>query len=120
MAPLLGRAAAGWCAAGAALAALHPGLALGPVALPVAVAAQAALAATARAVVYRARRATARRRPRSTLLVGPEPVARQLAAALLAHPEYGLRPVGLVPTGPAAPQGARRARRRRCSARPTR
>ncbi|MFJ9613182.1 sugar transferase [Streptomyces noursei] len=106
VAPLLGRAAAGWCAAGAALAALHPGLALGPVALPVAVAAQAALAATARAVVYRARRATARRRPRSTLLVGPEPVARQLAAALLAHPEYGLRPVGLVPTGPAAPQGA--------------
>ncbi|MFE6688019.1 sugar transferase [Streptomyces sp. NPDC057743] len=106
LAPLLGRAAGGWCAVAAALAALQPGRALGPVALPAGVVLHAVLAAAGRAVVYRARRAAARRRPRSALLVGPEPTARQLAAALVAHPEYGLRPVGVVPTGPAAPDGA--------------
>ncbi|WP_438487844.1 sugar transferase [Streptomyces sp. S186] len=102
--PLLGRAATTWCAAAAALAALRPGQALGPVALPAAVAAQTALAAAGRAAVYRVRRAAARRRPRAALLVGPEPAARQLAAALRSHPEYGLCPVGVVPTGPAAPR----------------
>ncbi|AKA04036.1 sugar transferase [Streptomyces noursei] len=104
-APLVGRAATAWCATAAALAALRPGDALGPVALPAAVAATAVLAGAGRAVVYRVRRAAARRRPRSVLLVGPEPAGRQLAVALLAHPEYGLHPVGVVATGPAGPDG---------------
>ncbi|MCK7625320.1 sugar transferase [Streptomyces sp. RS10V-4] len=106
LAPLLGRAATGWCAVAAGLAALRPGQHLGPAALASAIAGQVVLAAAGRAAVHRARRAAARRRPRSALLVGPEPAARQLAAALLAHPEYGLRPVGVVPAGPAAPDGA--------------
>ncbi|MET7801449.1 sugar transferase, partial [Streptomyces decoyicus] len=62
-----------------------------------------------RTTVYRAHRAAARRRPRATLIVGTDPAARQLAAVLHAHPEYGMRPVGLVtppsqlPCGPDTP-----------------
>ncbi|KUL53127.1 sugar transferase [Streptomyces sp. NRRL F-4489] len=106
LAPLLARAATAWCAVAAGLAALRPGQHLGPLALAAAIAGQALLAAAGRAAVHRARRAAARRRPRSALLVGPEPAARQLAAALLAHPEYGLRPVGVVPAGPPGPETA--------------
>ncbi|MEV0369170.1 exopolysaccharide biosynthesis polyprenyl glycosylphosphotransferase [Streptomyces sp. NPDC050636] len=105
---LLGRAVVCWCATAAALAAVHPGRSLDPAALLCAPAVHAVLACGGRAAVYRARRAAARRRPRSTLIVGVDLAARQLAAALHAHPEYGLRPVGLVALGavvPGAPGG---------------
>ncbi|GGU88822.1 transferase [Streptomyces albospinus] len=101
--PLLVRAAAGWCA----VAAVRPGHPLHPAVLLGAVAVQAVLACAGRAAVYRVRRAVLRRRPRAALLVGPTPAARQLAAALTAHPEYGLRPVGLVACGPVPPGGSR-------------
>ncbi|WP_043264459.1 sugar transferase [Streptomyces sp. CT34] len=94
--PLLVRAAAGWCA----VVALRPEQPPHPAVLLGAVAVQAVLACAGRAAVYRRRRAVLRRRPRAALLVGPDPAARQLAAALTAHPEYGLRPVGLVACGP--------------------
>ncbi|MGX1757525.1 sugar transferase [Streptomyces lydicus] len=106
---LLGRAAVLWCAAAAVLAAVHPGRALPPVALAGAVAAHTLLVCAGRATVYRAGRNAARRRPRAALIVGTDQAARQLAAVLDAHPEYGMRPVGLVPPaplltgGPAAP-----------------
>ncbi|WP_329176789.1 sugar transferase [Streptomyces decoyicus] len=106
---LLGRAAVCWCAVAAVLAAADPGQALPPGLLVCAVAAHTLLAFGGRATVYRAHRAAARRRPRATLIVGTDPAARQLAAVLHAHPEYGLRPVGLVtppsllPGGPDAP-----------------
>ncbi|MEI7031164.1 exopolysaccharide biosynthesis polyprenyl glycosylphosphotransferase [Streptomyces pratensis] len=64
-------------------------------------AAQTALACGMRAALHRARRRTAARRPRSALVVGHGPLARQVTAALYGRPEYGLRPVGLVaPHGP--------------------
>ncbi|MGW7575473.1 sugar transferase [Streptomyces sp. NPDC054765] len=106
---LLGRAAVCWCAVAAVLAAVDPGRALPPALLGCAVAAHTLLAHGGRATVYRARRNAARRSPRATLIVGAEPAARQLAAVLHAHPEYGMRPVGLVtpaslpPGGPDAP-----------------
>ncbi|MGX1974601.1 sugar transferase [Streptomyces kronopolitis] len=99
---LLGRAAVCWCAAAAVLAAVHPAQALPPALLAGAVAGHTALLCGARSLVHRARRAAARRRPRATLIVGPDPAARQLAAVLRARPEYGMRPVGLVAAGASA------------------
>ncbi|MFG2828653.1 sugar transferase [Streptomyces sp. NPDC048434] len=106
---LLGRAAVCWCAAAAVLAAVHPGQALTAALLAGAVAAHTLLVCGGRATVHRAHRNAARRRPRATLIVGTDPAARQLAAVLHAHPEYGMRPVGVVtpaslpPGGPEAP-----------------
>ncbi|WP_405409680.1 exopolysaccharide biosynthesis polyprenyl glycosylphosphotransferase [Streptomyces decoyicus] len=106
---LLGRAAVCWCAVAAVLAAADPRQALPPGLLVCAVAVHTLLAFGGRATVYRAHRAAARRRPRATLIVGTDPAARQLAAVLHAHPEYGMRPVGLVtppsllPGGPGTP-----------------
>ncbi|MGX1854083.1 sugar transferase [Streptomyces sp. NPDC055299] len=102
---LLGRAAVCWCAVAAVLAAVHPAQALPPALLAGAVAWHTALLCGARALVHRARRAAARRCPRATLIVGPDPAARQLAAVLRARPEYGMRPVGLVTAGAPAPAG---------------
>ncbi|MEU7431110.1 sugar transferase [Streptomyces sioyaensis] len=102
---LLGRAAVCWCAVAAVLVAVRPAQALPPALLVGAVALHTALVCGARALVHRARRAAARRRPRATLIVGPDPAARQLAAVLHARPGYGMRPVGLVTTGaPAGPE----------------
>ncbi|MEU9121793.1 exopolysaccharide biosynthesis polyprenyl glycosylphosphotransferase [Streptomyces sp. NPDC048506] len=97
---VLGRAAVCWCAAAAVLAAVRPERALAPVPLLCALVVHIALAFCGRSTVYRARRNLARRRPRAALVVGSDPAARQLAAALLAHPEYGMRPVGLVAPSP--------------------
>ncbi|MFB6438904.1 sugar transferase [Streptomyces sp. NPDC056411] len=103
---LLGRAAVCWCATAAVLAAEYPGRAPALVPLAGAVAAHTVLACYGRATVYRARRNLARRRPRSTLIVGTDPAAGQLAAALLARPGYGLWPVGVVPSVPLLPAPA--------------
>ncbi|MEU8784727.1 sugar transferase [Streptomyces sp. NPDC048637] len=112
---LLGRSAVCWCAAAAVLAAVHPGQALPPALLAGAVTVHTALACGGRAVVHRARRGAARRRPRATLIVGTDPAAGQLAAVLHTRSEYGMRPVGVVippslppggadtPPGPAGP-----------------
>ncbi|AWN27383.1 exopolysaccharide biosynthesis polyprenyl glycosylphosphotransferase [Streptomyces sp. NEAU-S7GS2] len=103
---LLGRSAVCWCAAAAVLAAVRPGQALPPALLVGAVAVHTALGCGGRAAVHRARRAAARRRPRATLIVGTGPAARQLAAVLHTHPEYGMRPVGVVTPPSLPPAGA--------------
>ncbi|WP_329128444.1 exopolysaccharide biosynthesis polyprenyl glycosylphosphotransferase [Streptomyces caniferus] len=106
---LLGRSAVCWCAVAAVLAALDPGRALPPAVLGGAVAAHTLLVCGGRATVHRARRNAHRRGPRATLIVGSDPAAGRLAAVLHAHPEYGMRPVGVVtptsppPGGPEAP-----------------
>jgi exopolysaccharide biosynthesis polyprenyl glycosylphosphotransferase len=91
------RAALAW---GFAAAALGAGTSLP--ALLTAVAVTVATACALRALTYRLRRSAARRQPVSTLIVGADPAVRQIAAALQAHPEYGMRPVGVVAPGPAA------------------
>ncbi|RKN38040.1 exopolysaccharide biosynthesis polyprenyl glycosylphosphotransferase [Streptomyces hoynatensis] len=64
--------------------------------LPALALAQTLAAGAARGAVYAVARRAARRRPRAALVVGTGPSAQRLAAALARHPEYGLRPVGLV------------------------
>ncbi|MBY8877571.1 exopolysaccharide biosynthesis polyprenyl glycosylphosphotransferase [Streptomyces sp. PLK6-54] len=67
-----------------------------------ATAATAAFGCLLRALVHAVRRRAARRAPASTLIVGAGPGIRQVAAALHGHPEYGMRPVGVVTPGPGA------------------
>ncbi|GAA2406089.1 exopolysaccharide biosynthesis polyprenyl glycosylphosphotransferase [Streptomyces glaucosporus] len=99
---LLGRAAVAWCAAAAVPAAVHPDRALDWTTLTAAVAAHAALACAARGAIHLGRRRAGRRRPCSALVVGTGPTGRKVTAALHEHPEYGMRPVGMVePGGPA-------------------
>ncbi|MFF8383820.1 exopolysaccharide biosynthesis polyprenyl glycosylphosphotransferase [Streptomyces kanasensis] len=114
---LAGRLAVAWCAVAALLAARSPEQALVPGTLAGAYALHLAVVAAGRAAVHHRRRRVARDQPCAALVVGAVPAAQRLAALLLQHPEYGVRPVGLVgpaqdipqpagaeaPTGPALP-----------------
>ncbi|MFE9886342.1 sugar transferase [Streptomyces scopuliridis] len=96
---LAGRIAVAWCAAAAVLAALLPALTVGIPALLGGCVLQLVVASGCRSLLHTRRRAVARDRLRSALVVGSGPAARRLAALLAQHPEYGLRPVGIA--GPA-------------------
>ncbi|WP_405798311.1 sugar transferase [Streptomyces sp. NBC_01506] len=85
-----------WCAAAALLAALLPAHALSLAALLGGGGTQLLVACCGRAVVHGHRRRTARGRPSSALVVGTGPAGRRFAALFARHPEYGLRPVGIV------------------------
>ena len=61
---------------------------------------QLALDLPGRAVVYAVLRRERRRNPRPTLIAGAGQIGRRVAAALLDHPEYGLRPVGYIDSAP--------------------
>ncbi|MEY9969002.1 exopolysaccharide biosynthesis polyprenyl glycosylphosphotransferase [Streptacidiphilus sp. MAP12-16] len=61
---------------------------------------QLTLDALGRTVVYAVVRRRRRRHPRPTLVAGAGHVGQRVAAALLDHPEYGLRPVGYVDPDP--------------------
>ncbi|MFF3753015.1 sugar transferase [Streptomyces sp. NPDC002018] len=93
---LAARIAASWCAAAAVLAGLLPSRALDITVLLGGAAVQIVLACGGRSLVHARRRATAGDRLRSALVVGTGPAARRLTALLAQHPEYGLRPVGIV------------------------
>ncbi|ONK12767.1 exopolysaccharide biosynthesis polyprenyl glycosylphosphotransferase [Streptomyces sp. MP131-18] len=88
---LLGHAALAWCAAEILL-----GVAGSPAALLLLLAAQTVLSAAARALAHHLGRRAARARPRPALVVGTGRTARRVAAVLAQHPEYGMRPVGMV------------------------
>ncbi|WP_129841429.1 exopolysaccharide biosynthesis polyprenyl glycosylphosphotransferase [Streptomyces sp. RFCAC02] len=98
---LSAHSAVAWCVADAVLDAagsfLH---------LLAAVIGQALTACALRAVAHAVRRGAARSRPRSTLVIGTGPLAQRLAAGLARHPEYGMRPVGLVGRAPRRSHGA--------------
>ncbi|MFC8274488.1 sugar transferase [Streptomyces sp. NPDC057271] len=97
---LAARAGVAWCVAAAAVAAFTPALAIGPVALCSAYATQLAAVGLARAAVHALGRRRARTHPRSALVVGGPAAARRFTAALAQHPEYGIRPVGIVGSRP--------------------
>lgn len=103
---LAGRAAIAWCAAAALLAAQSAQRAIGPAALAAAYAVHLALVCACRAVLHHRRRAASRAHPRSALVIGSATAAQRLAETLARHPEYGMRPVGIVtahrPPAPAA------------------
>ncbi|MFF2575959.1 sugar transferase [Streptomyces goshikiensis] len=102
---LAGRSAVLWCGAAAVVAAVRPGRPLGWSVLLTAVCLQLVLTCAGRGFVNAARRRAALRGPSSVLVVGPGEGASAVAAALHGRPEYGLRPVGIADTGPAADGG---------------
>ncbi|MER5767658.1 exopolysaccharide biosynthesis polyprenyl glycosylphosphotransferase [Streptomyces sp. NPDC001985] len=85
-----------WLAVAEALTGYAPRHTAGLRELLLAVLVQTALCCAGRALVHRAGRRAAARRPDAVLVVGRGALARQVTAALLAHPEYGMRPVGLL------------------------
>jgi lipopolysaccharide/colanic/teichoic acid biosynthesis glycosyltransferase len=97
---LAARAAVAWCAGAAVVAAYSPALAIGPGALCSAYATHLVAVCVGRGVVHARRRRAARAHPRSALVVGSPAAARRFAAAVAQHPEYGIRPVGIVGSRP--------------------
>ncbi|MEU6933001.1 exopolysaccharide biosynthesis polyprenyl glycosylphosphotransferase [Streptomyces sp. NPDC046374] len=93
---LASRAGVAWCVTAAAVAAYAPGLAIGPLRLCGAYGTHLVAVVSVRGLVHARRRRTARAHPRSALVVGSPGAARRFASALGQHPEYGIRPVGLV------------------------
>ncbi|MFI1013841.1 exopolysaccharide biosynthesis polyprenyl glycosylphosphotransferase [Streptomyces sp. NPDC020965] len=100
---LCGLALVQWFAVAEILTAHDPRHAVGWREPALAVLVQTALCCGGRALLHRARRRSAVRRPDSVLVVGRGPVAQQITAALYARPEYGMRPVGQVDTTAPAP-----------------
>ncbi|MFH8799467.1 sugar transferase [Streptomyces sp. NPDC017936] len=103
-----GRIAVAWLALGALVAAYAPAHALSARTLLLGATAQTVAACCGRAVVHLLRRRTLLRRPRAALVVGPAATAQRVAAAVLRHPRYGVRPVGVVAERPGhltAPDG---------------
>ncbi|WP_406105097.1 exopolysaccharide biosynthesis polyprenyl glycosylphosphotransferase [Streptomyces sp. NBC_01003] len=99
-----GRIVVIWCAMAAGLAGFPQLDPLPAAALAAGAALHCLLAGAGRGLVYRRRREAAARRPCPTLLIGPETIARPVAAALLRHPRSGVRPVGiLADKGPERP-----------------
>ncbi|WKX69526.1 exopolysaccharide biosynthesis polyprenyl glycosylphosphotransferase [Streptomyces sp. XD-27] len=103
---LLRHCALAWLLAGAAVATIDPARTLRWPLLAILVTSHWLLVCVGRGVVYRALRRDRRRHPRPTLIVGSGPAAWRLAEALHGLPEYGMRPVALIATGPAGPGGA--------------
>ncbi|MFH9722573.1 sugar transferase [Streptomyces sp. NPDC017254] len=93
---LASRAGVAWCLAAAGVAAFSPALAIGPLRLSAAYGTHVAVVTLVRALLLARRRRVARARPRSALVVGGARAARRFAAAAVQHPEYGVRPVGIV------------------------
>ncbi|WP_318208926.1 sugar transferase [Streptomyces sp. SJL17-1] len=93
---LASRAGVAWCLAAAAVAAASPDLAIGPLRLCAAYATHVGVVTLIRALLLARRRRIARDHPRSALIVGGAGAARRFASAAAQHPEYGVRPVGIV------------------------
>ena len=89
-----------WCVTAALLASVRPSAALGWATLLTAVVVHVVLACAGRGAVHFARRRHRRRSPHSTLVVADGTAeGLRVTGTLLDHPEYGMRPVGLVRPG---------------------
>ncbi|MER6343109.1 exopolysaccharide biosynthesis polyprenyl glycosylphosphotransferase [Streptomyces sp. NPDC001595] len=97
---LCGRIVVAWLALAASVAAYAPQEAVAAHTLAAGCAVHCAAAGAGRGVVHRRRRLALLRRPRAALVVGPAATAQRVAAAVLRHPRYGVRPVGIVAEEP--------------------
>ncbi|MFE6283377.1 exopolysaccharide biosynthesis polyprenyl glycosylphosphotransferase [Streptomyces sp. NPDC057877] len=95
-----GRIAVLWLALAALVAAYAPQHALAARVLVTGFLLHAGADCAGRALVHRRRRAALLRHPRPALVVGPAATAQRVAAAVLRHPECGVRPVGIVAEDP--------------------
>ncbi|MGW5425050.1 exopolysaccharide biosynthesis polyprenyl glycosylphosphotransferase [Streptomyces sp. NPDC003943] len=93
---LAARAGVAWCVTAAAAAAYSPALAIGPLRLCAAYGTHVTAVVAVRGLAHGRRRRIARAHPRSALVIGVPGAARRFASALAQHPEYGIRPVGVV------------------------
>ncbi|MER7402560.1 exopolysaccharide biosynthesis polyprenyl glycosylphosphotransferase [Streptomyces sp. NPDC000070] len=100
-----GRIAVAWLALGATAAAYAPHQALSARTLLAGFLLQTVAGCAGRGAVYAWRRADLLRRPRAALVVGPAATAQRVAAAVLRHPRYGVRPVGIVTEEPDGGEG---------------
>ncbi|MFI8518470.1 sugar transferase [Streptomyces sp. NPDC085481] len=104
---LVARAGVAWCVTAAAVAGFAPGHPIGPLRLCGAYGTHVTAVVVVRGLVHARRRRVARAHPRSALVVGVPGAARRFAAALGQHPEYGIRPVGIVGTVGTRPDSER-------------
>lgn len=93
---LCGRIAMAWCAVAAVVAAAAPERALDARTLVLGPLLQTAAACATRGLAHWRRRAALLSRPRAALVVGPVATAQRVAAGVLRHPRYGVRPVGVI------------------------
>ncbi|GAA2537225.1 exopolysaccharide biosynthesis polyprenyl glycosylphosphotransferase [Streptomyces levis] len=99
------RIAVAWLALGAFTAAWSPQHVLSARTLLAGFLLQTAVSCAGRGAVHAHRRAELLRRPRAALVVGPAATAQRVAAAVLRHPRYGVRPVGVVADAPDGAEG---------------
>ncbi|MFH9013940.1 sugar transferase [Streptomyces sp. NPDC017943] len=95
-----GRIAVAWLALGVFTAACVPQHALSLWTLATGMLLQTVVCCAGRAAVHAYRRAELLHRPQAALVVGPVATAQRVAAAVLRHPRYGVRPVGVVTDEP--------------------
>ncbi|MGW7243574.1 exopolysaccharide biosynthesis polyprenyl glycosylphosphotransferase [Streptomyces sp. NPDC054804] len=100
-----GRIAVLWLGLAAALAAWDPDRALPARTLLLGCVLHAAAACAGRGLVHWRRRLALLRHPRAALVIGPAATAQRVAAAVLRHPGFGVRPVGVVADHPEGPEG---------------
>ncbi|MET9392307.1 exopolysaccharide biosynthesis polyprenyl glycosylphosphotransferase [Streptomyces sp. NPDC006624] len=100
-----GRIGVAWLVLAAFTAACSPQHALPVGTLVTGVLLQTAVSCAGRGAVHACRRAGLLRRPRAALVVGPAATAQRVAAAVLRHPRYGVRPVGVVADEPDGTDG---------------
>jgi exopolysaccharide biosynthesis polyprenyl glycosylphosphotransferase len=100
-----GRIAVAWLVLAALAAAYRPEHALSVRTVLTGLAVQAAVGCALRGAVHGRRRAALLRRPNTALLIGPVATAQRVAAAVLRHPQCGVRPVGIVAEQPDGGEG---------------
>jgi exopolysaccharide biosynthesis polyprenyl glycosylphosphotransferase len=100
-----GRIAVVWLGLAAAVAAWYPDRALPARTLLLGCALHAATACAGRGLVHWRHRLALLRHPRAALVIGPAVTAQRVAAAVLRHPGFGVRPVGVVAEHPEGPEG---------------
>ncbi|MET7679992.1 exopolysaccharide biosynthesis polyprenyl glycosylphosphotransferase [Streptomyces sp. NPDC005423] len=100
-----GRIAVVWLAVGALVAAYAPDRSLSARTLLLGFLLHSAADCAARGVVHARSRRILLTRPRSALVIGPAATAQRVAAAVLRHPQCGVRPVGVVAEHPDGPGG---------------